>query len=350
MSLKSIRLGDVAELRSGVGFPKKYQGKTDGEFPFAKVGDISAVARAGRRFLDSAANSLDLDELPLVKAKPFPPGSVLFAKIGEAISQNFRVIAKRPLLIDNNAMAAIPDSEYVSSNYLYHFLSSIDLYRYAQATTVPSLRKSELERIEIPLPPIEEQRRIAAILDAADALRAKRRQALAKLNTLTQAIFIDMFGDPVVNPKELPIARLGELGTWASGGTPSRSRTDFFGGQVPWFSSGELETLYVSESNETITEQALEESSAKPVPKGALLLGMYDTAALKSSITAVDASCNQAIAFSNIDETLSLTRYVYTAVQVGKPHYRRLQRGIRQKNLNLSMIRDISIPLPTMKS
>lgn len=60
--------------------------------------------------------------------------------------------------------------------------------------------KDRLEAMPIPLPPIEEQRRIAALLDAADALRAKRRQALAKLDTLTQAIFIDMFGDPVSNP------------------------------------------------------------------------------------------------------------------------------------------------------
>ena len=71
--------------------------------------------------------------------------------------------------------------------------------------------KDWLLKLQIPLPPIEEQRRIAAILDAADALRAKRRQALAKLDTLTQAIFIDMFGDPVRNENAWDTAALSEI-------------------------------------------------------------------------------------------------------------------------------------------
>jgi type I restriction enzyme S subunit len=65
--------------------------------------------------------------------------------------------------------------------------------------------------LEVPLPPIEEQSRIAGVLDAADALRAKRRQALATLDTLSQAIFIDMFGSPGVNPNGFPVAPMIDL-------------------------------------------------------------------------------------------------------------------------------------------
>ena len=61
----------------------------------------------------------------------------------------------------------------------------------------------------IPLPPLAEQRRIAEILDKADALRAKRRAALAQLDTLTQSIFLDMFGDPAMNPKDWPTETIG---------------------------------------------------------------------------------------------------------------------------------------------
>ena len=80
----------------------------------------------------------------------------------------------------------------------------MDFYRLASATTVPALRKSELERLPVPLPSLPEQRRIAEILDRADALRAKRRAALAQLDTLTQSMFLDMFGDPATNPKGWP--------------------------------------------------------------------------------------------------------------------------------------------------
>lgn len=89
--------------------------------------------------------------------------------------------------------------------YLLHFLRTPGMVAHASNNAVginlPRLSPKVLESFKIPLPPIEEQRRIAAALDAAEALRAKRRQALVKLDSLTQAIFIDMFGDPVSNPR-----------------------------------------------------------------------------------------------------------------------------------------------------
>jgi len=109
-----------------------------------------------------------------------------------------------------------------------------------------------------------------------------------------------------------------------------------------------LEGMYVSQSVEHISEAALTETSAKRVPRGALMLGMYDTAALKASIAAVDGSCNQAIAFCRLNESITLSQYVYYAIVIGREHFRRLQRGVRQKNLNLSLVRDIEIPLPTI--
>lgn len=72
-------------------------------------------------------------------------------------------------------------------------------------------RPAEVFKIKIPLPPLAEQKRIAGILDAADALRAKRREALAELDTLLQATFLDMFGDPVTNPRKFPVRKLSEF-------------------------------------------------------------------------------------------------------------------------------------------
>lgn len=80
------------------------------------------------------------------------------------------------------------------------------------------------------------------------------------------------------------------------------------------------------------------------------MLGMYDTAALKASIAGVDCSCNQAIAFSSLDSTKVETAYVYYAIVIGRDHFRRLQRGVRQKNLNLEMIRQIQIPFPSIEA
>jgi type I restriction enzyme S subunit len=84
-------------------------------------------------------------------------------------------------------------------------------------------RPSHVARIEIPLPPLAEQRRIAEVLDRAEALRAKRRAALAELDSLTQSLFLDLFGDPATNPKSWPIRVIRDLLESASYGTSEKS-------------------------------------------------------------------------------------------------------------------------------
>ena len=215
-----VPLGEIADLQAGVGFPPDLQGRTSGDYPVAKVGDISRVGRAGEAVINTADHFVDQVDLVRLKARPIPVGSVLFAKIGEAIRQNHRVITGCELLVDNNAMAAIP-LERVESRYLFHFLRTVDFYALVSATTVPALRKSDLQRLPVPLPPLPEQRRIAEILDRADALRAKRRAALAQLDTLTQSIFLEMFGDPATNPKGWPQVPIGDHASKiGSGATP----------------------------------------------------------------------------------------------------------------------------------
>ena len=108
--------------------------------------------------------------------------------------------------------------------------------------------------------------------------------------------------------------------------------------------------MFVSESHEHISDLALTETAAKRIAKGSLMLGMYDTAALKTSIAAIDCSCNQAIAFASIDDHVAETLFVYYAIKIGREHFRRLQRGVRQKNLNLTMIRQIRIPNPPLST
>ncbi|MEG4397053.1 restriction endonuclease subunit S [Microcoleus sp. BROC3] len=126
--------------------------------------------------------------------------------------------------------------ENVDSNYFFHLLGSNAVYlefaRRAAGATVKNLNIDLVKGVQIPLPPLEEQKRIAEILDRAEELRSKRREAIAQLDTLTQAIFLEMFGDPITNPKGLSIKPLedyllfitsGGRG-WAKFYAPSGSR------------------------------------------------------------------------------------------------------------------------------
>jgi type I restriction enzyme S subunit len=147
------------------------------------------------------------------------PGPV---EAGELASTKFRFSNHHLLygkLRPNLAKIACPDfsgicstdilpirpGPHVARRYLFHFLRRPEMIAYATSRAVginlPRLSPAVLEAVELPLPPLSEQRRIADILDRADSLRAARRGALAKLDALTQAIFTEMFGDPVHSPK-----------------------------------------------------------------------------------------------------------------------------------------------------
>ena len=195
-----VRLGDVCTFYSGTGFPNIYQGKADGKYPFYKVGDISRNVLSGNRELKICENYIDDDTVTKIKGTLLPPQTVVFAKIGEALRLNRRAITSRDCLVDNNAMGIKSDDSIIDSLYFYYFMCNVDLQNYCESTTVPSVRKTRIAEIEIPLPPLDEQRRIAAVLDKVSDLIAKRREQLDKLDELVKARFVEMFGDPVLNP------------------------------------------------------------------------------------------------------------------------------------------------------
>jgi type I restriction enzyme S subunit len=122
--------------------------------------------------------------------------------------------------IGRQLMALRPRLHQIDQAYLFQVLRAAQRHinGLAQGATVPGIGKDDLASLEAYIPPLAEQKRIAGILDAADALRGKRREALAQLDTLLQATFLDLFGDPVTNPKGWKFVPLGEAGTSFEGG------------------------------------------------------------------------------------------------------------------------------------
>ena len=124
-------------------------------------------------------------------------------------------------------------TEKLDPNYLYRWFSSAavqgKLRSFANKTTnISNLDHKRTLGLQIPLPPLAEQKRIARMLDAADALRTKRREALAQLDTLLQSTFLDMFGDPVTNPKEWKVSRLADVAEFHAGSSLPSGK-DFVG-------------------------------------------------------------------------------------------------------------------------
>lgn len=160
------KLGSIAEVVAGFGFPIVYQGKKSGDYPFFKVGDISQEVQAGKVYIGDANNYLNKLDLEKLRAKPYPKGTTVFAKIGEAIKLNRRAILAQDSLIDNNVMGAIPNSSKVTPEFLYYFLRTIQLEEISRSTTVPSIRKGDVEDIDVPTPTLDVQNKVVAKLSA----------------------------------------------------------------------------------------------------------------------------------------------------------------------------------------
>lgn len=345
--MRLVALGDIAALQAGVGFPPQYQGMDSDELPFAKVGDVSRAGRSGHGVLTKTDNYIDRETAAALKARPVPAGSILFAKIGEAIRQNHRVKVTQPTVFDNNVMAVVP-KPLIDSQYLFRYLQCIDLYRLATSTTVPSLRKSVLEQIQVPLPSLDEQRRIIAILDKADAIRIKRREALAHLNCLTQSIFIQLFGNPVTNSGEWPTTALEDIGTLDRGVSKHRPRNDarLLDGPYPLIQTGDVASSggYITQSSSSYSELGLAQS--KIWPSGTLCITIAANIA-KTGILKIDACFpDSVVGFVATPERTEFVRHWFGFFQ---EIIEKRAPESAQKNINLAVLRRLSVIDPPLE-
>lgn len=165
--------GNAGSFVAGSGFKNEYQGYTDYDIPFYKVGSLKHSDIQGYLFDES--NTVNDDIRKKLKASLIPANSILFAKIGEAIRLNRRSLNPVPCCIDNNLMAFIP--LLCGYKYAFQWSKGIELYDYTNATTVPAIRKSDLEKIPFPLAPLPEQKRI---VDRIESIFAKLDEAKEK--------------------------------------------------------------------------------------------------------------------------------------------------------------------------
>ena len=214
---KIVRLGEVTEIVSGFGFPKKYQGNKEARYPFIKVNDLNFAPK----YITRADNYIDDLILAKLKAKIFPPSTIIFPKIGMATYLNkFRII-KVWATFDNNVAGAIPKNS-IDSEFLFYYLSGkIDLKKLSGQTTAPSIRKTTLEAVKLPLPPLPEQQKIAEILSTVDSAIEKVNQAIEKTQRLKKGLMQELltkgighkeFKDTEIGriPKEWEVVRLKE--------------------------------------------------------------------------------------------------------------------------------------------
>lgn len=209
MTWQQTPIKKVANVESGYGFPRQYQGVAGAEYPFYKVGDMNIGDNESEMRVSS--NTISEEMLKELKARAFPAGTVIFPKIGAAIATNKKRILTKPSVVDNNIMGLIP-KEGIDPWFLFYWMQQFDLRLVTNSGPVPSMRKSEVQDIKIPLPVLSEQRRIVEILSQADTLRKQTNEADAKTARIIPALYYQMFGDPVMNSMNWKMSSLSRLG------------------------------------------------------------------------------------------------------------------------------------------
>ena len=347
------KLKDVCMFYSGTGFPIQYQGQTKGEYPFYKVGDIANNAIAGKIYLELCNNYISSDVAKMIKGCILPKDTVVFAKIGEALKLNRRAITSCDCLIDNNAMGIAPKLDSLRIQYFYFCMKNLKMQTLAEATTVPSVRKTVLEKYEIEVPSLVEQEEIEKKLTLTQKIIEKRRQELSYLDEIIKARFVEMFGDPVKNPKGWEVVTIGDIVTEVRYGT---SKPAVEGGKYPYLRMNNLTADGHLDLNDLkyidIPDDEIEKCVVR---KGDVLFNRTNSIELVGKTVVFDLQEDMIIAGYIIRVRLNkrllpeiLSQYMN--LEALKDILRSMAKGaVNQANINAQELQSIKVYIPDME-
>lgn len=261
-------------------------------------------------------------------------------------------------LYTNEAIAALSDlSRDVHIDYLYWALRTIDLEESVdRAAKGKTLNKAKLKEIKIPLPPLQEQKRIAAILDQADALREKRRAAIAKLDELLQSVFLNMFGDPVANTgwermtvESLASSRKGAIRTGPFGSQLLHSEFVDSGIAVLGIDNA-VKNTFTWDQRRYITEDKYQQLKRYKVFPGDILITIMGTCG-RCSIVPDDipeAINTKHLCCISLNQDLCIPEYLHSSFLMHREVLHQLgvsKKGAVMPGLNMQIIKNLKIPV-----
>lgn len=215
-----VSLSSLVEIKGG-GTPSKAEPTYwNGDIPWASVKDFKSSTLSGasdyitQAGIDNSATSL-IEKGNIIIPTRMALGKIAINTVDLAINQDLKALIIR-------------DHKKVDLEYLFRCIQSKsdELIKQGKGATVKGITLDVLNNLQIPLPPLETQKQIAAVLEKADQLRKDCQQMEQELNSLAQSVFIEMFGDPATNPKGWKIGTIAELLSSANYGTSEKSSTD----------------------------------------------------------------------------------------------------------------------------
>ena len=331
MSWPQATLGDIFEISSSKRVLKKQWAESG--VPFYRAREIVKLAEHGIVDNDLFISEELFDEYRNKYGAP-EPGDLMVSAVG-TLGACYVVQPNDRFYYKDASVLRFHPSEEVEPRYIQHAFRTrllLDQVNSGSGSTVGTFTISRAKKTKIPLPPLAEQKRIAAILDAADKLRAKRREAIAQLDTLFQSTFLDMFGDPVTNPMGWKRQNLMAVFNFTTGKLDSNAAVE--GGKYPFFTCAR-ETYSIDEF--AFDQEAL------------LLAGNNANADYSVKYFSGKFNAYQRTYVIQVDEKILEYEYSRWCLEYLLTDLKRLSKGSNTKYLTMTILNRMSILLPPVK-
>jgi len=285
--------------------------------------------------------------------------TILFSKIGSALGKAVVYTGEKGICNSNAAIAKIILNEQIADKYYYTYILNNSLakkqFLRLIVSLLPRINLGDISDLVLPLPPLPEQQKIAKILSTWDKAistterlienSTQQKKALMQQLLIGKKRLLDGLGQRFEG--EWEEVSIGSTSKCFSGGTPSRTKDEYYNGSIPWITSGKLNDRFVDSVNEYITELGLQNSSAKIVKNGSILVAMYGATAGKVALNTLDsATVNQAVLALEPKEKFH-NLFLFYLLEVEMLKALLLVQG-GQPNLSATIIKAIKIKVPAL--
>ena len=352
-------------------------------FQYAPLADVCALLTDGTHYTppdigagipfltvkDISENGLDFQNCSRISEDEYKKadlgnsapkvGDVLFSKDG-TVGKVHVVREQKPFAV-LSSIAILRPKKSVDPNYLARALKSSQILAQASKNkTGSALRRiilSDIKKLIIPLPPIEEQKRIAAILDKADAIHRKRQQAIQLADEFLRSVFLDMFGDPLINPKGWNVQCIGDLATKiGSGATPRGGKSAYVEEGISLIRSLNIhDNKFIYTDLAHISDDQADALSNVEVVENDVLLNITGASVCRCAIVPNDvipARVNQHVCIIRPDASVLISEYLLHLL-ISKTYKQKLLAiagggGATREALTKQQVEDLEIPLPPL--
>lgn len=325
-----VKLEDVCDFLDYKRKPVTAKDRVSGPYPYYGANGVQ----------DYVASFLFDDEL------------VLLAEDGGHFDDPTRGVAYRvsgKCWVNNHAHVLKP-KDNINIDYLYYILKQYDVRPYITGAIIKKLNQKDAKRMTLKLPPLDEQKQIVNTFYLADTLRLKRKQSLELLKVYLNSVFIEMFGDPINNPRAWQLVKFQEIGSLDRGKSKHRPRNapELLGGEHPLIQTGDVSNsgIYIEKYNSTYSDIGLKQS--RKWPKGTLCITIAANIA-KTGILNFEACFPDSVVGFVADNKKTNNEFIHFWISFLQEMLEKNAPESAQKNINLQILRNLEVINPPLE-